>query len=99
MKKVAIVYWSGTGNTLAMANEIADELKNSDLEKFKFNIPTNESEINKIHDLFVSIDNKIDYNKKQLEEITKKKKGLLQQMFVVQLILSELKILKQIRIQ
>lgn len=32
MKKVAIVYWSGTGNTLAMANEIADELKNSDLE-------------------------------------------------------------------
>ena len=32
MKKVAIVYWSGTGNTLAMANEISDELKNSDLE-------------------------------------------------------------------
>lgn len=32
MKKVAVVYWSGTGNTLAMANEIADELKNSDLE-------------------------------------------------------------------
>lgn len=32
MKKVAIVYWSGTGNTLAMANEIADELKISDLE-------------------------------------------------------------------
>ena len=32
MKKVAVVYWSGTGNTLAMANEIADELKNSELE-------------------------------------------------------------------
>lgn len=32
MKKIAVVYWSGTGNTLAMANEIADELKNSDLE-------------------------------------------------------------------
>ncbi len=27
MKKVAIVYWSGTGNTEAMANEICDELK------------------------------------------------------------------------
>ena len=32
MKKVAVVYWSGTGNTLAMANEIADELKNSEIE-------------------------------------------------------------------
>ncbi|MFR2716319.1 MAG: flavodoxin domain-containing protein [Anaerococcus obesiensis] len=27
MKKIAIVYWSGTGNTEAMANEIAEELK------------------------------------------------------------------------
>lgn len=32
MKKVAIIYWSGTGNTLAMANEILDELKNNSLE-------------------------------------------------------------------
>ena len=67
---------------LILAGTNINNLKNSDLEKFKFNIPTNESEINKIHDLFVSIDNKIDYNKKQLEEITSFKKGLLQQMFV-----------------
>ena len=67
---------------LILAGTNINNLKNSDLEKFKFNIPTNESEINKIHDLFVSIDNKIDYNKKQLEEITLFKKGLLQQMFV-----------------
>ena len=32
MKKVAIVYWSGTGNTEAMANEIFDELKKNNLE-------------------------------------------------------------------
>lgn len=32
MKKVAIIYWSGTGNTLAMAKEISDELKNNSLE-------------------------------------------------------------------
>lgn len=32
MKKVAIIYWSGTGNTLAMANEIADELKNNSID-------------------------------------------------------------------
>ena len=67
---------------LILAGTNINNLKNSDLEKFKFNIPTNESEINKIHDLFVSIDNKIDYNKKQLEEITLFKKALLQQMFI-----------------
>ena len=81
---------------LILAGTNINNLKNSDLEKFKFNIPTNESEINKIHDLFVSIDNKIDYNKKQLEEITLFKKGLLQQMFVVQLILSLLQNKKHI---
>lgn len=70
---------------LILAGTNINNLKNSDLEKFKFNIPTNESEINKIHDLFVSIDNKIDYNKKQLEEITLFKKGLLQQMFIVRI--------------
>lgn len=32
MKKIAIVYWSGTGNTEAMANEIAEELKKNDVE-------------------------------------------------------------------
>ena len=30
MKKIAIVYWSGTGNTEAMANEIAEKLKKND---------------------------------------------------------------------
>lgn len=32
MKKVAIVYWSGTGNTEAMANEIFEELKKNNLD-------------------------------------------------------------------
>ena len=32
MKKVAIVYWSGTGNTEAMANEVFDELKKNNIE-------------------------------------------------------------------
>lgn len=32
MKKVAVVYWSGTGNTEAMAEEISNELKAKDVE-------------------------------------------------------------------
>lgn len=32
MKKVAVVYWSGTGNTEAMAEEIANELKSKDID-------------------------------------------------------------------
>ncbi|MBE6490978.1 MAG: restriction endonuclease subunit S [Methanobrevibacter sp.] len=67
---------------LILAGTNINNLKNSDLEKFKFNMPTNESEINKIHDLFTSIDCKIDSNQKQLQEIILFKKGLLQQMFV-----------------
>lgn len=27
MSKIAVVYWSGTGNTEAMANEVAEEQK------------------------------------------------------------------------
>ena len=67
---------------LILAGTNINNLKNTDLEKFKFNIPVNESEINKIHDLFTSIDNKIESNQKQLQEIIVFKKGLLQQMFV-----------------
>ena len=67
---------------LILAGTNINNLKNSDLEKFKFNIPTNESEINKIYELFTSIDSKIDSNQKQLQEIILFKKGLLQQMFV-----------------
>ena len=29
MSKVAVVYWSGTGNTEAMANEVAEGAKSS----------------------------------------------------------------------
>lgn len=32
MKKIAIVYWSGTGNTEAMAEEISNELKTKDIK-------------------------------------------------------------------
>ena len=30
MSKIAVVYWSGTGNTEAMANLIADGIKEAD---------------------------------------------------------------------
>lgn len=46
MKKIAVIYWSGTGNTLAMANEIVDELKKSDLDVSLINCSDfNESDI------------------------------------------------------
>ena len=32
MAKAAVVFWSGTGNTEAMANAVADGAKNADLE-------------------------------------------------------------------
>ena len=67
---------------LILAGTNINNLKNSDLEKFKFRIPTNKTEIKKIHDLFSSIDMKIENNKNQLNEIKLFKKSLLQQMFV-----------------
>ena len=67
---------------LILAGTNINNLKNTDLERFKFNIPVDESEINKIYDLFTSIDNKIESSQKQLQEIMVFKKGLLQQMFV-----------------
>ena len=46
MKKIAVIYWSGTGNTLAMANEIVDEIKKSDLDVSLINCTDfNESDI------------------------------------------------------
>ena len=67
---------------LILAGTNINNLKNSDLEKFKFNIPTNKMEINKIYNLFNALDKKIDFNKNKLDEILLFKKGLLQQMFV-----------------
>ena len=71
---------------LILAGTNINNLKNTDLEKFKFEIPTNELEIKKIHDLFSSVDAKIESNMVQLNEMTQFKKGLLQQMFVYILI-------------
>lgn len=36
MSKIAIVYWSGTGNTEAMANAVADGAENADAAVTKF---------------------------------------------------------------
>ncbi len=33
MSKIAVVYWSGTGNTLAMANAVEEGAKNAGLYK------------------------------------------------------------------
>ena len=32
MEKIAVIYWSGTGNTEAMANAIAEGIKNAGTE-------------------------------------------------------------------
>ena len=67
---------------LYLAGTNINNLKNSDLEKFKFKIPNNKTEIKKIHDLFSSVDMNIENIKNQLNEIKLFKKSLLQQMFV-----------------
>ena len=67
---------------LILAGTNINNLKNSDLEKFKFKIPNNKTEIKKIHDLFSSVDMNIENIKNQLNEIKLFKKSLLQQMFV-----------------
>ena len=38
MSKIAVVYWSGTGNTEAMANEVAEGAKSAgaEVEVFTF---------------------------------------------------------------
>ena len=67
---------------LILAGTNINNLKNSDLEKFKFKIPNNKTETKKIHDLFSSVDMNIENIKNQLNEIKLFKKSLLQQMFV-----------------
>ena len=67
---------------LILSGTNINNLKNSDLEKFKFKMPTNENEIKKIHNLFSSFDVKIESNRFQLNELIKFKNGLLQQMFI-----------------
>ena len=39
MSKIAIVYWSGTGNTEAMANAVADGAENAGASVSKFTAP------------------------------------------------------------
>lgn len=39
MSKIAIVYWSGTGNTEAMANAVADGAENAGADVTKFTAP------------------------------------------------------------
>lgn len=39
MSKIAVVYWSGTGNTEAMANAVADGAKNAGAEVSIFTAP------------------------------------------------------------
>ena len=65
------------------------------IKKIKLPIPSLEEQ-NEISEMFSSVDNKLKYTQKQLQETKKFKKGLLQQMFVVQLILSLLQNKKHI---
>ena len=65
------------------------------IKKIKLPIPTLEEQ-NEISEVFTYIDIKLKYTKIQLQETEEFKKGLLQQMFVVQLILSLLQNKKHI---
>lgn len=65
------------------------------IKKIKLPIPTLEEQ-NEISEIFTYIDIKLKYTKIQLQETEEFKKGLLQQMFVVQLILSLLQNKKHI---
>lgn len=65
------------------------------IKKIKLPIPSLEEQ-NEISEMFSSVDNKLKYTQKYLQETKKFKKGLLQQMFVVQLILSLLQNKKHI---
>ena len=38
MEKIAVIYWSGTGNTEAMANAIAEGIKNAGTEAEVFSV-------------------------------------------------------------
>ena len=65
------------------------------IKKIKLPIPTLEEQ-NEISEIFTYIDIKLKYTKIQLQETEEFKKGLLQQMFIVQLILSLLQHKKHI---
>lgn len=54
------------------------------IKKIKLPIPSLEEQ-NEISEMFSSVDNKLKYTQKQLQETKKFKKGLLQQMFVVRI--------------
>ena len=58
-----------------------NNLKNSDLEAFKFPIPTDENEQQMIADCFGSLDNLIAAEGRKLEALRQHKKGLMQQLF------------------
>lgn len=71
------------------------EFSEKELLKLKIDLPSLEEQ-NKIVDFLLNIDHKIELSENQLNKTQEFKKGLLQQMFVVQLILSLLQNKKHI---
>lgn len=67
---------------LILAGSNINNLKNSDIEKFKFYIPKNLNEEEKINNFFSLLDNNLNNINKELNYLQKFKKGLLQKMFV-----------------
>ncbi|NDK56819.1 restriction endonuclease subunit S [Pontibacter fetidus] len=66
---------------VSCSGSVRDTLNFEDLCSFKLRFPSTDEQ-NKIAKFLTSIDNKINYTSKQLEQAQQFKKGLLQQMFV-----------------
>ena len=67
---------------MLLAGTNINNLKNSDLEKLKFILPSSEEEQQKIAAFLSAIDEKITLTRQQLDKTKQFKKGLLQRMFV-----------------
>ena len=67
---------------MIIAGSNINNLKNSEIEKFKFKIPQSLEEQEKIANFLSAIDKRIELIQFQIEKMNELKKGLLQEMFI-----------------
>ena len=67
---------------IIIAGSNINNLKNSEIEKFEFEIPQSFEEQEKIANFLSAVDKKIDLIQSQIQKMEEFKKGLLQQMFI-----------------